>query len=218
MLQPALDLRTALRVGQEGRRDYLDVTRRGFLVRGVSSQPVSVVNLIKVAEGGAPAVNRCPSQQSHLQPSDSSCPLDIVLPALESPYPSSTSLHLCFICLLRERRPPTLLQSLLIFPDLQTPPELSAPPGSYIVSLPGPTCLDQSSQGAISPGENTPLYLSVTFDINSGHSLEYLLLILWMETTLNSSCKLQSKKIRRSRNQLISWVLNAPAVWFSHLN
>lgn len=216
MLQPALDLRTALRVGQVGRRDYLDVTRRGFLVRGVSSQPVSVVNLIKVAEGGAPAVNRCPSQQSHLQPSDSSCPHDIVLPALESPYPSSTFASSVFCVKGGLQRCFSL--SLLIFPDLQTPPELSAPSGSYIVSLPGPTCLDQSSQGAISPGENTPLYLSVTFDINSGHSLEYLLLILWMETTLNSSCKLQSKKIRRSRNQLISWVLNAPAVWFSYLN
>lgn len=72
-------------LARQGRRDYLDVRRSGFLVWGVWSQPVSVVNLIKVAEGGAPAVNRCPSQWSHLQPSDSSYPVGLVLPALCCP-------------------------------------------------------------------------------------------------------------------------------------
>lgn len=80
---------------------------------GGCRRSVSAVNLIKVAEGGSPAVNRCPSQWSRLQSSDSS--LHVLL-LFVHPLVSVSLLHLPSPPLLGERRPPTPLQS--VFPDL----------------------------------------------------------------------------------------------------
>lgn len=110
-------------------------------------------------------MNRCPSQRSHLQPSLSPCTFDFVLPALccSSVCPCNLPVsphHLSSQFCVKGGLQGRSALSFLIFPDLQKPPELSASSCSHIFINPPPsvvpTCLDQSSQGGLNPGENTP--------------------------------------------------------------
>lgn len=138
-MQPGLELRCHL-AGQ-GRRDYLDVARSGFLVWG---GVVTACLCGKFDYGGG---RRRSSREQVPLTVESSSSLALTLLHLRIPPPPL--LHLAVFCLRRR-----FSLSFLIFTDLQTPP----PP-----TPPVPTCHDQCSQGGVNPGENAPLYLSVTF-------------------------------------------------------
>lgn len=105
LVQPGLDLWSALRAGQAGVRGLFGCnTQWVSCLGGLSSQSVSVVKLIKA--GGR---RRSSREQVPLavEPSSSvALSLTVVLPAL---------------------LPAALSRSLLIFTDFQQPPELSAP-------------------------------------------------------------------------------------------